>query len=342
MTARHPIIRKQQRGAAVFFWLLLAVVLSLTACASTKQAVQPQAAASQPSAQTPFQVIDLDWHDAARERAVPVKLYWPQVAPGQQVPLVVFSHGIGGSRNGYSYLGSFWASRGFASLHVQHVGSDRNLWFGNVLELVPRLQNAAQDGEALARVRDLRFALDQLLRSQYGEQVDRQRIVAAGHSYGANTVMLAAGAQVERNGQVIQYRDERIRAAIILSAPPFYGANDLASILHNVRIPTLHITCTEDEIKIPGYESPASDRIKVFEAMGGSPKILTVFEGGSHSIFTDRPVTGGIMLNPQIKAATQALSLAFLRRVLDGAGEATAAWNQEYHALVAQYVTIGN
>ena len=82
------------------------------------------------------------------------------------VPLVVFSHGIGGSRSGYSYLGRYWASQGFASLHLQHVGSDTSIWFGNPFGLPGRLQDAAQEGEAIARVHDLHFALDRLLASE--------------------------------------------------------------------------------------------------------------------------------------------------------------------------------
>ena len=64
-----------------------------------------------------------DWNDTARHRNVPAKLYLPvgQTKPGA-LPLVVFSHGIGGSRDGYSYLGSYLAANGYASLHVQHVG----------------------------------------------------------------------------------------------------------------------------------------------------------------------------------------------------------------------------
>lgn len=110
---------------------------------------------------------------------------------------VVFSHGIGVSRRGYSYLGQHWASHGVASLHLQHIGSDRNVWFGNPLGMIGRLQDAAQDGEAIARAQDLRFALDQLLGpgSELAPHIDAERIAAAGHSYGANTVLLAAGAR---------------------------------------------------------------------------------------------------------------------------------------------------
>ena len=54
----------------------------------------------------------------------------------------------------------------------------------------------------------------------------------------------------------------------------------------------------------------------VFNAMGDARKTLVVFAGGSHSIFTDRSNTGGAELNPKVKAATQALSLAFLKQTL--------------------------
>jgi len=281
-------------------------------------------------------VLDFDWVDESRQRAVPVRLYWPEGA--ERVPLVVFSHGIGGSRRGYSYLGEHFAANGMASLHLQHVGSDRSLWTGNPVSLVLRLQDAAREREALERVRDLSFALDRLLAHEtFGARVDRKRIAAAGHSYGANTVMLAAGATVQRGGRALELRDPRVRAAVLLSAPPFYGEEDLKAILKSVTLPTLHVTATEDVIRIPGYYSPPSDRVAIFEAVGSPLKALAVFAGGSHSIFTNRAGTGGVELNPKVKAATKELALAFLRRVFDGRDEALARWPETYQPLLARW-----
>ena len=283
---------------------------------------------------------DLDWFDEARQRAVPVRLYWPEGAA--PVPLVVVSHGIGGSRQGYSYLGEHFAANGMASLHLQHVGSDRSLWAGNPVSLVGRLQDAAQEREALERVKDLSFALDRLLaHERFGARIDRARIAAAGHSYGANTVMLAAGASVQRAGRQLELRDPRVRAAVLLSAPPFYGEADLKAILRSITLPTLHVTATEDIIRIPGYYSPASDRIAVFEAVGSPVKALAVFEGGSHSIFTNRASTGGAELNPKVKAATKELALAFLRRVFEGKEEALQRWPQVYQPILARWISPG-
>ncbi|MBC7939697.1 MAG: alpha/beta fold hydrolase, partial [Chitinophagaceae bacterium] len=285
------------------------------------------------AADTPgYEAVDLDWIDGARERPVPVRLYLPRAASrSAPVPLVVFSHGIGGSRRGYSYLGQHFARHGVASLHLQHVGSDRNLWTGSVWSLVSRLQGAAQDAEAMARARDLSFALDRLLADDLAPRIDGGRIVAAGHSYGANTTLLASGARVLREGRVVSLRDDRVQGAIAISAPPFYGEGETRAILGAVTVPSLHITATEDIIRIPGYYSGAQDRLDVFDATGSTRKWLAVFEGGSHAMFTDR------VQNPQVKAATQALTLAFVRSVFDGDESALAAWPQQHTAILARF-----
>ncbi|MEH2504774.1 putative dienelactone hydrolase [Bradyrhizobium sp. AZCC 1578] len=305
--------------------MLLAV--AITTAASVDPARAQSAAPS---------FIDLDWVDSSRSRAVPARLHWPtNIASGSRVPLIVFSHGIGGSRRGYSYLGRHWAARGIASLHVQHAGSDSSLWVGNPLTVVDRLQRAAHESEALARAWDLRFALDRVLSSPYGAQIDRRRIVAAGHSYGANTALLAVGARVMREGQWVEARDPRFAAAIVISAPPFYGESDLASVLSKIAVPNLHVTATNDVIEIPGYHSPAADRLAVFNAIATPRKLLAVFEGGSHSIFTDRSFTGGPTLNPKVKAATAELTLAFLDLAFDGNGTTLTRWNATWQPILA-------
>ncbi len=267
---------------------------------------------------------------------MPAKLYLPALSAGP-VPLVVFSHGIGGSREGYTYLGKYWASQGVASLHLQHAGSDRSLWTGNPLTLMSRLQDAARESEAMDRVRDLRFALDRLLADRLGARIDSTRIAAAGHSYGANTTLLAAGARVQRGGEALDLSDPRIRAAVVISAPPFYGETDPQAILRNVQVPTLHITAMADDIRIPGYYSGVQDRTAVFASTGSTRKALAVFKDGSHSIFTDRLGTGGAELNPQVKAATRELALGFLRSVWSDQADPLETLASRHQALLARF-----
>ena len=321
-------------------WLGMAfVALVLEACAADPAARAGNAAWSPAQQQSALSEANLlpvpeafensyfDWIDNERRREVQAKLYMPRSAsPENPVPLIVFSHGLGGSREGYSYLGASWAAQGYASLHLQHAGSDRRLWQGNPFDLVARLQGAASEAEAINRVRDLRFAIDQILAAPgVGSRLNARRIIAAGHSYGANTVLLASGAVFERSQGQMSYPETRLVGALVISAPPFHGEADAGAILRPIGIPSLHITSTGDEIRLPGYQSSYHDRVQVFSATGSTRKALVVFRDGAHSMFTDRLAPGGYDLNVQVKAATRDLSLAFFAEVL---GEKSGAFEQ--------------
>jgi pimeloyl-ACP methyl ester carboxylesterase len=238
-------------------------------------------------------------------------------ALNSSLPLVVFSHGLGGSRLGYAHFGRHFAQNGFIALHLQHPGSDRAVWSGGPFTVLGNVQEAASEANVLGRAQDVSFALDMLLADKgLGPVIDREAIAVAGHSYGANTAMLLAGAAVERNGKRVSYADVRIKAAILLSAPPFHGEGDQAAVLRDVRVPTLHITGTDDVIRVPGYRSDATDRVGIFRDMPGAApanKYLAIFEGGDHSVFTDRTRAERALA---IKAAARDLSLAFLRSTL--------------------------
>lgn len=301
-----------------------------------------------------------DWTDASRQREVPVLVYLPKSWSGvgasknmlpmdaakvttsallaQKMPLIVFSHGLGGSRDRYAYLGQYWASQGFASLHVQHVGSDRQIWRGSRLTLPFRLMAAAGETEALARVADIKFALTRLLQSEQGNLIDPAHIVMAGHSYGANTAMLLVGAKVERPELALSLQDDRFSAAILISAPPFYDDVPLPQVLTAVTVPTLHITNTMDEIEVPGYYSAPSDRIALYQAMGSNHKVLAVFYGGSHNIFSGRRQPAALAVQDQVlKAATQSLSTAFVRQFSGRQHDAVQQWQQQHQAVLAEF-----
>jgi predicted dienelactone hydrolase len=93
----------------------------------------------------PFKVdtVLFDWTDAKRGRAVPVKIYFPLGSEGP-FPLIIFSHGLGGSREGYEYLGRHWASHGYISLYIQHAGSDDEVWRGQARPLQSMKRAAAR------------------------------------------------------------------------------------------------------------------------------------------------------------------------------------------------------
>ena len=338
--APHPVHRPRH-------WIALAasVLAAMSATCVIAQEVTtspaaPRAMSAEPAYNEAFRTVDMQWNDASRQRDIPVRLYWPAGAsPSAAVPLVVFSHGLGGSKNGYSYLGKYWASLGFASLHVQHAGSDRAVWGGNIFSMVSNVVAAASEGNAIDRAKDVSFAITSILASKdYGPSIQANAIAVAGHSYGANTALLVGGATVERDGKSLSFRDDRVKALILISAPPFVGEGDMVNVLGPIKVPTLHVTGTDDVIRVPGYYSDLADRIKIFDAVHAPDKVLTVFKGATHSIFTDRTGPAGVELNSVVKRAARELSGVFLKSVLANApGKSVDDWLTAQKALFDRY-----
>jgi hypothetical protein len=64
-----------------------------------------------------------------------------------------------------------------------------------------------------------------------------------------------------------------------------------------------------------------------------------MFDGGSHSMFTDRLGTGGNELNPRVKAATKELSLAFLEGLFGRADAVPLAqWAERHKPILARFI----
>ncbi len=285
-----------------------------------------------------FEIQDTEYYDAARDRPVPVRIYMPLgKANSGPKPLVMFSHGMGGSRMGYSYLAKHLASAGFVCIHPQHLGSDRAVWSGNPFAVFANLTRAAADSNVIDRVKDISFVLTQVLKGPLAEQIDPRRLAVAGHSYGANTALLASGATVLRgDGLVYNLRDPRFKCAVIISAPPFHGSGDMKPILGDIAMASLHITGTDDVIRVPGYGSGLSARIEVFDAMSiqnefAQQKSLFVFDGATHSVFTDRIDRVGPIASAKIKKGTSDLVLAFLDTQLRAAPSSELAKYAKMH-----------
>jgi predicted dienelactone hydrolase len=100
---------------------------------------------------------------------MPMRIRWPAesapMPPGGR-PVVLFSHGLGGTAAGGERWGHAWWAAGLVVVHLQHPGSD--------LEAVRRvarsfsdqagLRRAAGPEQLLARLEDMVFALDEMQR----------------------------------------------------------------------------------------------------------------------------------------------------------------------------------
>ena len=241
----------------------------------------------------------LDWHDAARDRDVPVKIYFPKSGAGP-FPVIVFSHGLGGSRDGYEYLGRHWAGCGYVSVHLQHVGSDDSIWKDlPPAERAKSVQAAAMNlTNALNRPPDVQFVLGeigQLNREEMSPlkgRLDLKALAVAGHSFGGYTTLALAGQTfLLPLGRSKRYDEPRIKAAIQMSAPVPANRRALDETYGTITIPVMHMTGTEDFLEMLPQTS-AADRRLPFDHMDHAETCLVIFQGGDHFIFSGRERVG--------------------------------------------------
>lgn len=247
----------------------------------------------------PFQTksVLLSWQDTSRGREIPVKIYFPDFKDSKMTacPVIIFSHGLGGTREGYEYLGRHWASRGYISVHLQHIGTDDSVWRENREGSQPmkNMRKAAFDPKnAINRVDDVRFTIDRLeamnkTDKTFRGMIDMNRIGAAGHSYGANTSMMIAGQKAAVNtGLGRSFADPRIKAVIAMSAPVPKIKSRLDDIYSSIIIPVMHMTGTKDDS--PVADTKASERRLPFDHTTAPDQYLIIFKDGDHMIFSGR------------------------------------------------------
>src|SRR5688572_5387110 len=140
-------------------------------------------------AATPVEIARFDWRDTSRDRDVPVKVYFSSNLAAR-APVILFSHGLGGTREAYEYLGRHWAASGFVSVHLQHIGTDDSAWRGQQRPMESMRRAVSAQG-AIDRAGDVKFAIDQLTALNrddplFKRKLDLEQIGMAGHSFGAH------------------------------------------------------------------------------------------------------------------------------------------------------------
>ena len=279
-------------------------------------------------AATPTNAVEIfraNWHDAKRNRDVPVKIYFPKGAGA--FPVILFSHGLGGSREGYEYLGRYWASHGYVSVHLQHLGSDSAVWQDSSLtNLMSNMRRAAANPKNVEdRPADVSFAIDELEKlnredTGFKNRFDLSRIGVAGHSFGAFTTLAIAGELfILPGGREISFADPRVKAAIAMSAPTPVRKDTLDRAFSKIKIPVFHMTGTEDNSPI-GNTRP-EERREPFDHTRGADQFLLTFTGGDHIVFSGR---SAVPKEEQFKKLICESSTAFWNAYLKG--DAGSKW----------------
>jgi len=258
-------------------------------------------------------ICDLTAQDDARGRDLPLRVYLPRCSGA--APVVLFSHGLGGTCKGCAYLGKHWSARGYVAVFIQHPGSDDSVWKNEPpANRMAAMNRAASVKNFLDRVRDVPAVLRQLemWNKQAGHELagraDLTRVGMSGHSFGAMTTQAVSGQSPPLFGQ--RFTDQRIRAAIAFSpgSPP---RGDPADAFGSVRIPWMLMTGTKDGAPV-GHQTVES-RLAVYPHLPASiAKYEVVLHNAEHSAFADRAMTGDREpRNPNHHRAILALSTAF-------------------------------
>ena len=302
--------------------------ITLLACVAVPSLQNP-ASATQDNAM----IINEVWVDAARQRDVPVKLRWPD--PTQfsgpnplLLPVVLFSHGLGGTTDGGEVWGRAWAEAGFVVVHLQHPGSDLAALRSVTTSFTDKdaLRNAASPAQLLARLRDVKFALGEIGRRKSAghvagnmagrarwQDVRADRIGMSGHSFGAHTTLGMAG---QRYPGFDGMQEPRLGSFIAFS-PSLPEAGDAHEAFAQLTRPLLSITGTRDA-DVAGTGATPDRRMAVYTALPKGHKAHLVLNDADHMTFAGQ--TGrAVEIVPRVQAT----------RDLQGA----------HHALVAAITT---
>src|ERR1700722_9811494 len=264
---------------------------------------------------------------AAPNRGQDLRVRVSAPTTGRDLPVVVFSHGMTLTMDNYAPLADFWAARGFVVIQPTHLDS---------LGLAP--DDPRTPLVWRIRTDDLTGILDQLSVIEpavpgLAGRVDRGRIAAAGHSWGAQTASTLAGARVAgadgTPGESMT--DPRVRAAGLLCLPGPGGA-DLSPLaaeyfpfmspdFAEMKTPSLIVAGDHDQspltVRGPDWFTDG------YRLSPGATDLLTLF-GAEHGLggiqgYHDTRTTDE---SPERVALIQQATLAYLRTTLgvdDGA-----------------------
>ncbi len=256
-----------------------------------------------------------DFIDPARDhRRVPYKIYYPADIT-DRVPVVIWSHGLGGSRDGAGFISRYLASHGYVIVHVQHLGTDSGLWEGKPGHPWDVIRNTPYSfDDVVNRYRDIPFVLDQLPswtadNSGIGQHMDLSVLGMSGHSFGASTTQIMAGQSFGKAGHLQRMKEQRFRAGILYSPVPSANTESpREEIYGTIDLPLFHMTGTDDTSPIEGFGY--EQRLDVSRYSGGPEQALLILNGGDHMVYNGS--RGQLGDNPKRKDHESIIKVAAL------------------------------
>lgn len=207
------------------------------------------------------------------KKAVPIMAYQSKLAQCRGIAIV--SPGAGGSEQGYAYLGEKMSSLGYFAVVVGHQESGRGALRGRLRAngLRGGLEELITDPEAYeARFMDIAAAADWAK-----SKCKSKESVLIGHSMGAATTMMAAGA-----GNRLGVQGTNTFSAYIALSPQGEGSIFFKDAWKDIGLPVLTMTGTRDT-ELGG--ASWTTRTEPFKNMPAGCKWLGVIEGATHMNF---------------------------------------------------------
>ncbi len=210
------------------------------------------------------------------QQRVPATAYAPRTPTCQGIAMI--SPGAGGSEDGYRYLGEVMASLGYLAVVMGHPESGRRALQEHVVRSGIRDGLAALITEQAAyRGRFMDIAAS---RKWAQSRCDSSESLLVGHSMGAATAMMEAGAHNK-----LGIRGTNAFSAYIALSPQGAGIIFPDDAWADIRQPVLLLTGTrDDELGGASWQT----RTDAFRSMPAGCKWLGVMEGATHMNFAGR------------------------------------------------------
>lgn len=268
-----------------------------------------------------------EWVDDARDgRVVKYKIYYPDVANDTPLPVIIWSHGLGGTQDGAGFIARFLASHGYIHVHIGHEGTNDSLWRGKPGHPWDNIRKAHIPWDDVQnRYLDVPFALDQLHHLDLPVSMDFEHMGMSGHSMGALTTQIMAG-QLTGKDKVVSFKNDQFIAAIAYSPVPNVRLRPeqvpIEEVYGDMTLPMMHISGSEDHSPIDGPIQHLRDEIFAIAGADHALQYQVILHRADHMVFNGSrgqlPDYEGMETNKdQIKILALAWWDYFLKRDAD-------------------------